>query len=155
MQTKVIFSLISFSFLYGSIYQVNNSAIENNFKIKSFNYKINAQKYKIKQSKDYFIPSISFNATASKDKYHYDYPDRTIKYNSFITSYSFQLSQTVFNRKIFKLIKEDKLKLKYISLQKEDQKQKINTSLLILKRLSLNMLMKRTKINVMLYTMHV
>ena len=82
MQTKLLIPLLFTSLYAQSLSEIANLTINNNFKLKSFIYKIKADKYKIKQSKDNYYPSLTANLSAAKDKYYYEYPNTNIKYNS-------------------------------------------------------------------------
>ncbi len=133
MQIRIIFlTIIFFSYSFASLYELYKATLKNNYKLKSIHYQIKAQEYKLKEAKDNYFPTFSLNTSYGLDKYQYNYPTKTIRYNSKTYSYTFSIKQPLYVPKIFALIKDNKLKLKYQKLQ---QKKQLNE---ILKEISIS-----------------
>ena len=120
MRISFFIVLFFYTFLSAeSLYTISRYAIEQNYKIKSYEHNIKAKKYLLEQAKDNFYPYVSANGSYGVDRYHYNYPQEVINYDSKVLSYSLIVKQPLYQPKIYALIKDSKLKLKYAKLQKE------------------------------------
>ncbi len=120
MPTKKLLPLLIFSLAYSQdLENVLNTAIKNNYKIKSYEHTIKSKEYAIKKAKDQLYPSVSVYASFTREKYEEEYPYATYKTNDKITTYGISLKQNIYNPKIFAQIKDAKLKKKIAFLDKE------------------------------------
>lgn len=120
MLIKKLYPFIFLSFVYGeNLNEIINIAIKNNYKLKSYQYNINAKEYVIKQAKDDYMPSVSFYSSFTREKYKEKYPTKTYKTNDKIIEYGININQTIFDAKIFSRIKDSKLRKKLTILEKD------------------------------------
>ena len=120
MLIKKLIPILCISLLNAeSLDEILNTAIKNNYKLKSYDYNINAKKYVIKQAKDEYLPNISLYSSYTKEKYKEKYQNITYKVNDRIFSYGINIEQTIFNAQIFKLIKDAKLKKEVTVMERE------------------------------------
>jgi outer membrane protein len=120
MLIKKLFPFLFLSFIYAdSLNEVVDTALKNNYKLKSYQYTIHSKEYAVQQAKDGYFPSLSVYSSFTKEKYKEKYPTRTYKINDKITRYGVNIKQTLFDAKIFANIKDTKLR-KNITISQKD-----------------------------------
>lgn len=121
MPTKLLLFYMACTMIYASsMTTIVHEAIEHNHKLKSYKYSIQAAFERVDLAKDQLWPSLNASASIGKDKYYYNYPSGRIDYDTKTTSYQIFLKQPIYRPKIFDLIKESKLKVRYAQIQKRD-----------------------------------
>jgi len=120
MQIKKLLLIFISTFTFGqNIENIVNIAIKNDYKLKNFEHTILSKKYLIKQAKDRFFPSFSLFSSISKDTYDQVYPYRTYNIDTTTIRYGADITQNIFDAKIFSSIKDAKLRKKAALLEKE------------------------------------
>ena len=96
-----------------------NTAVKNNFKLKSYNHSIKAKDYEIKKAKDAYLPSITLYTSLKRERYKEEYSYKTVNIHDRSSTYGINIKQNIFNYQILTSIKDAKLRKKVTTLEKE------------------------------------
>jgi len=120
-----LFLLLATNLYANNMYNTIKEIISQDPKLKSYTYKYEAQKHKYLQSKNQKLPTLTSNIQYGKEKYQYEYPTQTKKYNTTTKYYEIKLIQPIYKPQINVDIQTDSLKQKNIILEKKAYMQKL------------------------------